>query len=111
MRGMSSDTGKALSGLDHLKQSIRDILTTPLGSRVMLRDYGSRLFDLVDAPMNRGTIVEIYVATIEAIRKWEPRVEITRVIAQDISPGKITIGLDGVYLPTGTPLTLDGMVV
>ena len=31
MRGMSSDTGKALSGLDHLKQSIRDILTTPLG--------------------------------------------------------------------------------
>jgi len=108
---MSSETGKALSGLDHLKQSIRDVLTTPLGSRVMLRDYGSRLFELVDAPMNRATIVEIYVATIEAIRKWEPRVEITRVIAEAIEPGKITIALEGVYLPTGTALTLDGMVV
>ncbi|RDD34054.1 baseplate assembly protein GpW [Wolbachia endosymbiont of Cylisticus convexus] len=28
MRGMSSETGKRISGIEHLKQSIVDILTT-----------------------------------------------------------------------------------
>lgn len=41
MRGMNSETGKTISGIEHLKQSIVDILTTPVGTRVMRRDYGS----------------------------------------------------------------------
>ncbi len=39
MRGMNANTGKELEGIEHLKQSIIDILTTPIGSRVMRRDY------------------------------------------------------------------------
>jgi phage baseplate assembly protein W len=53
MIGMSAATGKALGDLSYLRQSIRDILTTPKGSRVMRRGYGSDLFELIDAPMNR----------------------------------------------------------
>lgn len=53
MRGMNASTGKELEGLNHLKQSIVDILTTPIGSRVMRRDYESRLLELVDKPINR----------------------------------------------------------
>lgn len=111
MRGTNNTTGKELSGLDHLRQSIRDILSTPLGTRVMLRDYGSRLFQLVDAPLNRGTIVEIYVATIEALAKWEPRISISRVVAESITAGKITLTLEGTYLPNGKPITVDGIIV
>lgn len=111
MRGTDNQTGKALAGLDHLRQSIRDILGTPLGTRVMLRDYGSRLFELVDAPLNRGTIVEIYVATIEALAKWEPRIAVSRVIAETITAGKITLTLEGTYLPNGQPITVDGIVI
>jgi hypothetical protein len=111
VRGTDNQTGKALSGFDHLKQSIRDILSTPIGTRVMLRDYGSRLFELVDAPLNRGTIVEIYVATIEALVKWEPRLRVSRVIAESITGGKITLTLEGTYLPNGQPVTLEGIVV
>lgn len=48
MIGMNAKTGKALGGVEHLKQSIRDIVTTPLGSRVMRRDYGCGLYELVD---------------------------------------------------------------
>jgi hypothetical protein len=48
MKERDKETRKALEGIDHLKQSIIDILTTPIGSRVMRRDYGSRLFELVD---------------------------------------------------------------
>lgn len=34
--------------LTTIEESIRDILITPLGSRVMLPEYGSKLFELVD---------------------------------------------------------------
>jgi len=47
MNGIHAVTGRSLAGLGHLNQSIRDILTTPIGSRVMRRQYGSRLFDLM----------------------------------------------------------------
>jgi phage baseplate assembly protein W len=52
MIGVNNRTGKALDGMEHLKQSVQDILTTPLGTRVMRREYGSRLFELIDAPIN-----------------------------------------------------------
>ncbi|MDB0529697.1 phage baseplate assembly protein, partial [Ralstonia solanacearum] len=34
MTGMNSSTGRALADLPHLAQSMGDILTTPIGSRV-----------------------------------------------------------------------------
>jgi phage baseplate assembly protein W len=34
VKGMSATTGKPLDGADHLRQSVADILGTPLGSRV-----------------------------------------------------------------------------
>jgi phage baseplate assembly protein W len=68
---MINKTGKELEGLEHLKQSIIDILTSPIGSRIMHRDYGSKLFELVDKPVNMDFTLEIYAATAEALEKWE----------------------------------------
>ena len=67
MKGMSATTGKALEGTDHLEQSIQDILTTPIGSRVMRREYGSRLFELVDRPVNPGWLLDAYAYTADAL--------------------------------------------
>lgn len=111
MRGTNATTGKPLSGLDHLRQSIRDILTTPVGSRVMRRDYGSRLFQLVDAPVNRRTIVDIYAATIEALLRWEPRITPRRVSIASAETGRVVIDLEATYTPTGDLITLDGITV
>lgn len=65
---MNAQTGKPLEGIEHLKQSVRDILTTPIGSRVMRRDYGSRLFELIDNPTNPETVAEIIAASAEALK-------------------------------------------
>lgn len=111
MDGINASDGKLLRGIDHLRQSLRDILTTPLGSRVMRRDYGSRLFELVDAPLNRGTLLQLYAATAEAIRRWEPRIRITKVRAVSSEPGRVEIELTGEYLPDGQTVTIDGIVV
>ena len=112
MRGVDASSGKALTGLGHLKQSIRDILTTPIGTRVMRRDYGSRLFELVDAPLNGSTVVEIIVATAEALAKWEPRLRLISVQVESAGDsGVVTLNLEGEYLPDGKPITLEGVSI
>lgn len=111
MNGTSATTGKRLAGINHLRQSIVDILTTPIGSRVMRRDYGSRLFQLVDAPMNRGTLLDLYAATAEALRTWEPRFDLEQVTATSAEPGRVVLELTGTYLPDGEEVTLDGIEV
>ncbi|PPD36017.1 MAG: phage baseplate protein [Methylomonas sp.] len=112
MTGINNTTGKALDGIEHLKQSIRDILRTPIGTRVMRRDYGSRLFDLIDAPMNSQTIIDIVAATADALDRWEPRLLLERVILNSGSDsGRINLTLFGKYRPNGQPITLDGIVL
>ncbi len=112
MIGMSNTTGTALSGIDHLRQSITDILATPLGSRVMRRDYGSRLFELTDAPMNRGGVMDVIIATAEALKKWEPRLNLTAVrVEQPSANGRLQIAVNGIYTPNGKAVALDGIVI
>lgn len=81
MTGLNRQTGRALQvgSPEHLEQSIGDILTTPLGSRVSRRDYGSELADLVDQPLNPSTRMRIFAATAMALLAWEPRVRLKRV--------------------------------
>lgn len=111
MLGINATTGKRIDGLEHLRQSIRDILTTPIGSRVMRRPYGSRLFELIDAPINRDTITDIYAATAEAILKWEKRIDLTQVKITSAEPGRIELTLYGNYLPDGQTVAIDGIVI
>lgn len=111
MIGMNGADGTPLSGIDHLRQSIRDILTTPIGSRVMRREYGSRLFQLVDRPTTPGLMVELYVATAEALERWEPRFKLTEVKGESLAEGHVSLTLSGRYLPDGREITLEGIVV
>ncbi|MDF1583895.1 MAG: GPW/gp25 family protein [Methyloprofundus sp.] len=112
MIGINNRTGTALEGIAHLRQSITDILTTPLGSRVMRRDYGSRLFALIDSPTNPATMIDIYAATAEALDKWEPRLQLTRVTMNEVTDtGKVSLNIEGVYLPDGQAVSLDGIVL
>lgn len=111
MKGINAKTGKRLTGLDHLRQSIEDILKTPIGSRVMRRDYGSRLHELVDAPLTPDTLIEIYAATYEAIRKWEPRLRLTQVRAANVQDGELSLDLVGYYRHNGEEIVLRNIVI
>ena len=91
MQGMNRDTGQPLSGIDHIRQSVTDILTTPLGSRVMLETYGSDLPDLVDNPSDMVTQIRIVMATAVALARWEPRIRVNSVNVSETSPGHIAL--------------------
>lgn len=71
--GMNRETGRAITDADHIRQSCGDILRTPVGSRVMRRDYGSLLFSLIDMPQTDALRLQIMCACYMALLKWEPR--------------------------------------
>lgn len=73
---VSRRTGQEITENDHILQSIEMILTTRIGTRVMRRDFGSRLPELVDQPLTPETITAIYAAANEAIAIWEQRVRV-----------------------------------
>ena len=112
MIGVSATTGQHLDDLDHLYQSIRDILTTRIGTRIMRRTYGSRLPQLVDTPMHPDRAIEWYAATAEALAAWEPRFRLTRVqMAEASAAGRLSLDLEGEYLPDGREIKLEGISV
>lgn len=100
--GISADTAQPLSDWHHVEQSIRKILMTPIGARVMLREFGSELPDLIDRKMTTGNVLAIYSASARAIHRWEPRFRMRfgRITGADIG-GRISIELFGTYYPKG----------
>jgi len=109
MQGMNVKTGRHISDLEHLRQSIADILSTPIGSRIMRRDYGSRLFKRIDAPMTGELMAEIYSDVVEALFSYEPRFEVTNVSVVSIENGHLILDLVGKYLVTGETVTINGI--
>lgn len=62
-------------------ESVRIILGTAKGERIMRPDFGCEINDLVFAPNNANTrsLIEYYIE--EALVKWEPRIILEKVEA------------------------------
>ncbi len=110
--GMGRQSGIGINDFDSLRQSVGDILTTPLNTRVMRRSYGSEIHELLDLPLRSGNLLRIYGATADALAKWEPRFLTETVAAvQGPTDGSIEISVTGQYLPLNEPLTIEGIIV
>lgn len=107
MKGLNHTTGRPVDGLDHLRQSIEVILTTPIGSRVMRRNFGSNLHRLVDAPNNGATRARLVAATATALMKWEPRLKVTRISisSNPAAPHQQFIDIEGNATASGQLMT------
>lgn len=101
MKGMNAQTGRPVYGDEHLLQSVTDILTTPVGTRVLRRDYGSDLFSLIDSPEDGILVANIRTATATAINRWEPRLKIRRVYVLSVGSGNIEVAIEGVNTISG----------
>jgi phage baseplate assembly protein W len=112
MQGINQTTGQPLTGTDHILQSVRDIITTPIGSRVMLRQYGCRLPDLVDRPVNALFDVELHASVAEALARWEPRFLLNRIYVMSRSElGRVTIGIEGTIKDSGVSARIEGLTL
>ena len=111
MQGMNINTGRSIEDMEHLRQSITNILSTPIGSRIMRRDYGSRLFKRLDAPLTGELLAEIYADVVEALFSYEPRFEVTNVSVVSMDQGHLILDVTGKYLITGENITLTGIEI
>ncbi|MEN5312412.1 GPW/gp25 family protein [Pseudomonas koreensis] len=98
MIGMDRHTGQPISGIEHLRQSIEDILGTPLVSRRERPEYGSKLRRMVDLPVNEGWKSAVQAEAARALGRWEPRLKLERVRVLSVLGGKINIQVSGEYL-------------
>lgn len=98
MIGMDRHTGQPISGIEHLRQSIGDVLSTSLGSRRHRPDYGSKLRAYVDLPVNEGWKSSVQAEAARALMAWEPRLKLEGVRVLAVLGGKIDLSLAGEYL-------------
>ena len=87
--------GVAASGQEQkIRESIRIILGTQVGERVMQTDFGSNLRDLAFAPNTPATanLARHYVE--EALTRWEPRITLDEVaVRNDIAGAALLIDI------------------
>ena len=108
MFGMNNTTGRRTSDMDHLRQCIKDVLSTPLGSRVMRREYGSLLPELLDQPLNEATLLRAYAASVLAIINWEPRLRVVAIHRRlsTSTPGLASLEIEG-ETRSGNPVRME----
>jgi phage baseplate assembly protein W len=77
---------------DDVRQSIRIILGTSRGERVMRPDFGAALNALVFEPLNTTTMALARHHVDEALVQWEPRIDsITVDVTADAALGRLNI--------------------
>ena len=79
-----------------VQQSVLIILGTARGERVMRPDFGSRLHELVFAPINASTKSLIAHYATEALVQWEARIDVLGVGVKEepSSEGKVLVEVE-----------------
>lgn len=104
--GMSQSNGQAITDTNHLRQSVRDILLTPQGSRIARREYGSLLSVLIDQPQNPALRLQIMSAVYMALNRWEPRLTLESITIISNFDGSMVVDLTG-KRDSGAPVSLS----
>ena len=82
-------------GASDIESSIKMILTTAPGERVMRPFFGCRIWELLFEPINANTLGLMAEAVRDAVSQWEPRVtlEDVNVEPDPASPARVQIDL------------------
>lgn len=91
-----------VDGTEEIEEAIQIILSTPVGMRPMRPTFGSRIHELIFAPINSGTITSAIHFVRDALALWEPRIEVLDVTAEPDpeQPSILLIGIIYRILPT-----------
>lgn len=79
-----------------VEESIFLILSTGLGERLMLPEFGCGMQDLIFAPNNESTISEVIHHVHEALTQQEPRIDVFDINAESApeQPNLLLIRID-----------------
>jgi phage baseplate assembly protein W len=90
------------AGVEDIESSIRMILTTAPGERLMRPEFGCRIWELLFEPINANTLGLMGEAVRESLGRWEPRATVTDIrldpSSQDV--GAVLINIDYIVRTT-----------
>lgn len=104
---MSRYNGSELTELDDINQSLEDIATTPIGSRLMRREYGTLLASLIDQPTGEALYLKIYSTLYTAYVRWEDRIDINQINVAELKKGQLILDIVGILKTTGNQVSLS----
>lgn len=85
-----------VSGGAKIDGSIKMILMTRPGERLLRPEFGCAIWDLMFEPIDANLLAQMEDATRQALLQWEPRIEINEIEVKE-SPkkwGYVEIGID-----------------
>jgi phage baseplate assembly protein W len=96
--GVNTDGGIRMTrGPEDLDASMRVILSTAPGERLMRPQFGCRIWDLIFEPVNFNTLGQMAEAAGEAIAQWEPRVDVLGIECVPDSLDPYLVNIDITY--------------
>lgn len=97
-----------VSGDANVEQSLHILLLTQLGERVMRSDFGTQAPKLVFSPGSVQYLRLLENTIKDAVREWEPRVDLNSVLAEadPTNPFKITVSIDYTVRQTNNSFNL-----
>lgn len=104
---MSRYNGSEISELEHIRQSLEDIATTPIGSRLMCREYGTLLASLMDQPIGQALYLKIYSTLYSAYVRWEDRIEISQISVAELNKGQLILDVTGFLETNGNEVNMS----
>lgn len=108
--GVDSSTGtiRVSEFQQDIKEAIWIILSTTKGERVMRPEFGCGIHDYVFSSLSTTNIGMMESTVREALVKWEPRIKVLGVSAEQDSsqPGKLVINIEYVIRATNNRYNL-----
>lgn len=114
-QGTDRNTGRLISGVPYLWQRLSDVIATPIGSLVGRRDFGSRLFEMLDRNVDSGFYMDTYIRLAEAINNKANGLDDFRLSTMRVDQpalGQVEIYINGQLLVDGQAqdVELEGIV-
>lgn len=105
MSGIDRHTGKVIDNLGSAYQGVEVTLTTRLGSRVMRREFGGGIVELLGRAISPALFSAWQQLIATAIDIWEPRFSVRRVVptgsVEEIRMGQAGLLIEADYRPRG----------
>ena len=105
-------TGAEIGGIPYLRQRLYDVINTPLGSLVGCREFGSRLYELVDRNVDARFHMDAYIRLSEAINNPANGLDdfkLTEMLVEREGPNHFSITVSGTTAD-GETVEMDGII-
>lgn len=96
MRVDQSGAIATTTGGDDINASMRMVIMTAPGERVMRPQFGCRIWDLLFEPVNANTLGRMAEYVRDALSQWEPRAIVDDIVVTPASPdhSRVDIRID-----------------